>query len=87
MGGAAIVARDACGHIFSSLILPVSAAGSKTFVHGIARESGPSIDPSLEAGGGSNQEIARHLDCSLTSVERKLRFIRKRLARELASDR
>jgi RNA polymerase sigma factor (sigma-70 family) len=31
----------------------------------------------------TNVEIARSLDCSLTAVERKLRFIRKRLSREV----
>jgi RNA polymerase sigma factor (sigma-70 family) len=30
--------------------------------------------------GRTNPEIARHLDCSLASVERKLRIIRKRLS-------
>jgi RNA polymerase sigma factor (sigma-70 family) len=33
--------------------------------------------------GRTNTEIARHLDCSLTSVERKLRSIREQLATEL----
>jgi RNA polymerase sigma factor (sigma-70 family) len=31
----------------------------------------------------TNPEIARHLDCSLSGVERRLRLIRKRLARAL----
>ncbi len=34
----------------------------------------------------TNPEIARHLDCSLTSVERKLRLIRNRLGRELIEE-
>jgi RNA polymerase sigma factor (sigma-70 family) len=32
----------------------------------------------------TNQEIARHLDCSLSAVERRLRFIRKRLRNEIS---
>lgn len=34
--------------------------------------------------GRTNPEIARHLDCSLASVERKLRLIRAQLESELA---
>jgi RNA polymerase sigma factor (sigma-70 family) len=34
----------------------------------------------------TNPEIARHLDCSLSAVERKLRSIRRRLGNDLASD-
>jgi DNA-directed RNA polymerase specialized sigma24 family protein len=33
--------------------------------------------------GRTNPEIARHLDCSLSAVERKLRLIRRRLESEL----
>jgi len=31
----------------------------------------------------TNVEIARHLDCSLSAIERRLRFIRKRLSQEI----
>jgi RNA polymerase sigma factor (sigma-70 family) len=34
----------------------------------------------------TNSEIARHLDCSLSSVEGKLRSIRKRLRKELPAE-
>jgi RNA polymerase sigma factor (sigma-70 family) len=33
----------------------------------------------------TNPEIARHLDCSLSAVERKLRLIRNRLNKEIAN--
>lgn len=36
--------------------------------------------------GRTNSEIARHLDCSLSAVERKLRFIREELETEWLSE-
>jgi RNA polymerase sigma factor (sigma-70 family) len=34
----------------------------------------------------TNPEIARHLDCSLSAVERRLRSIRRRLSKDLPPD-
>lgn len=37
--------------------------------------------------GRTNPEIGRHLDCSLSAVERKLRLIREQLESQIAADR
>jgi hypothetical protein len=49
------------------------------------------VDPvkirfSFSREGRTNPEIARHLDCSPSAVERKLRLIREQIEAELLPD-